>query len=547
MDLQEFSFRIQHRSGKKHIDADSVSRLLRTTDKIFVHTSDSLRTDNFFSEEDHYDLTRSGSQPQNVAEIVDVMDAHAGRDSHHVDDSAGPRTTASTIIPPPPTEEMLKQMALWKPKYSQIFKDYDFVDAMLIIGIMEEQEVASTTTTVEETMINEAYLQEICNQPAILSPVVISMNTSIIEHTSPLQMLISQSWALLPGTNNYDNTTQRVERFIRNPVLFIAYCEFLINETVGHASHALRHSLHLDDIVIGTSHLLCQMYHKSASFSGDWQTNIVEKLNNIGVMQRFLAVLRQVTKLAMYPPHYERAVLTCLGDHLWLTLTFQRENNLLTSHNANELLKIFPLLSWRTKTTLTPMIPVVSSSFQITNIQAFKSALKDITRGYAINNAPNCVLALATELDRAVVSSNSNFLHQLHHEQATRKVRQHGTEYKRPTLKTVLETEAFVKLNCNHTMVESPIVRVHAGSNTKTNTTVTRTYEMRTRPEKVQAATPTTATNFIDDQRVEKRARKAAMKKRLVTHPSAKAIMAVEKATSDERLEAIIEDDNHPR
>ena len=542
MDLQEFSFCIEHRSGKAHLDADIISRMLRTTDQPYVHTTDSLRTDNFLSEDDRNDLAKSEHQAQDIAVIIATIDEHAGRDPHHIDDSAGPRTTASTIIPAPPTAEIARQIALWKPKYPQIFKDYSQTDAFAIIAIMEEQETISTTTTAEDDILKIALLKSICSRPATSAPETISMYTSVVgqpTNVPQLQQLISQSWSLRPQTSDSDNTTHLVERLLRNPVLFIAYCESIITQTVGNASHALRHSLHLDSIVIGTAHLFCHMHHKSKQFEGNWQADIIDKLNSISVMRRFLLSLRHVTRLSVFPAHYEQATLTCLGDQLWLSLAFQRANNSLTPYNACDLFAVFPQLSWST-TNVTTSAPTVTPTFTVHNINKFLPALKDITRTYVIGNAPNCVLALATELDRAAIAPNSNLLHQLHHELAKRKLRQVGPDYRPPTLKTVLDSRVFIKLNLGR-FDES--IRLHAGS--KANNTVNRTYELRTRPEKIQAATPITASDFLVEERQEKRLRKAALQKRQPTQPSAKAVIAKENATSDERLDAIIEDDNH--
>ena len=554
MDLQEFSFSIKHRRGKVHIDADIISRLLRTNDQPYVNTTDSLRTDNFLSEEDRNDLIKNQYPPQDAAVIIAIMDEHAGRDSHHIDDSLGPRTTATTFVPPTPPDEILQQIASWKFKYPQIIKDHSHTDALMIIAIMEEQEASATTTTAEEAVMRTAQLNTICCQTPITSADIISMHTSIIEQVdiqSPLQQLISQSWSLQPGTNDSDNTLQRVERFLRNPVLFIAYCEAIVTQTVGHASHSLRHTLQLDSIVRGTAYLLCQMHNKSTQFNGNWQVTIIDKLNNIGVMKRFILSLRQVTRLSRFPLHYEQAVLTGLGDQLWLSLAFQRANNTLTSHNADELFVIFPQLSWRTTAdepsiknknteSLTPTTQLRFNSTMNSHISL--TALKDITRMYTMANASTQVLALATEIDRSLILANQNFLSQLHLEQARRKQRQFGPDYQPVSLKTVLETQSFIRMNLSHV---KDAVRIHAGSKANAGTTVTRTYELRIRPEKTQTATPITASNFLAEERQQKQARKAVMKQRQKAQPTAREIVALENATTDERVEAIIEDDNH--
>jgi hypothetical protein len=45
LDLQGFTFRVIHRSGALHLDADAVSRLLRKDEIAYVNTADDLRDD----------------------------------------------------------------------------------------------------------------------------------------------------------------------------------------------------------------------------------------------------------------------------------------------------------------------------------------------------------------------------------------------------------------------------------------------------------------------------------------------------------------------
>ena len=45
LELQGYTFRVTHRAGKEHLDADAVSRLLRHGEVAYVHTADNLRDD----------------------------------------------------------------------------------------------------------------------------------------------------------------------------------------------------------------------------------------------------------------------------------------------------------------------------------------------------------------------------------------------------------------------------------------------------------------------------------------------------------------------
>jgi hypothetical protein len=61
LDLQNFAFRVIHRKGRDHWDADAISRLMQIDEVARVHTIDTLRSDtSTLTEEERHTLLRSG-------------------------------------------------------------------------------------------------------------------------------------------------------------------------------------------------------------------------------------------------------------------------------------------------------------------------------------------------------------------------------------------------------------------------------------------------------------------------------------------------------
>jgi len=74
LDLQQFTFKVIHRSGIHHLDADAVSRLLGKDDQPYVRTANELRDDTkpLSSEEKQYLKTKYNFDSEKVIKIIDI-------------------------------------------------------------------------------------------------------------------------------------------------------------------------------------------------------------------------------------------------------------------------------------------------------------------------------------------------------------------------------------------------------------------------------------------------------------------------------------------
>ena len=564
LDLQGFCFRIKHRSGVNHLDADFISRMLRNGEQPFVHTVDTLRTDKFLSEEDRADLINSEYKPVDASVIIAVMNEHAGRDPQHIDDSAGPRTTATTFIEPPPAAELLQQLALWKHKYAQIIKDHSAADALMVINIMEEQETARVTTEEENVLSNDIILHSLCSQPAVrlsqsplshmkLGTVVEQRNTS-----QQLQRIISEMWSPINA-----GIAVMVERLLRHPVLFLAYCDAYLSRP-----HDTPNATHMYDIIItGTSQLLFHMYRRRATVHTQWPAETFVTSNTL-MVQQFQTALRKVTRLDLLPASYERAVLASLGDQLWHDMSLQRTANSLNMCNASDLLTVFPHLLWHqslASTSTTESITRSSSSascspivcLRLTTSSAYRntSVLADMARTYEIANASNDVLARARQ-STADVETAVQFIYKtwqiyqvaLHREQLRRQDRLQGPTSKALTLKEVLAQRSEIQLALATLIPARPdalVVRLKAA---KTTNTVVRDYVGSLRSREKLQSTPVNASDFILEERREKQARRNQVRKQQADmqptdKAKARAAAKADHITADERQRAITEDD----
>ncbi len=70
--LQEYRFNITHRSGKAHIDADAVSRLLQADDVVVVNTAEDL-SDNFVPLDTDEESFLTQRFPKDSSTLIDAI------------------------------------------------------------------------------------------------------------------------------------------------------------------------------------------------------------------------------------------------------------------------------------------------------------------------------------------------------------------------------------------------------------------------------------------------------------------------------------------